>query len=71
VKSEYWVCIECETVTLHPGSRRWPASGDALYPVTLWCPEQKHDTRHWREPEYWQAKARASRHSVASKPVAE
>jgi hypothetical protein len=71
MKSEYWVCTECEFVTLHPGSRRWPAAGDAFHPVTLWCPHDKRETKHWREPEWRTAKARESRRSVAQTPVPE
>jgi hypothetical protein len=65
MKSEEWICIECERVTNHPGSRRWRATGDEFWPVTLWCPAQQVDTKHWREPNYRQWLARKSRQEVA------
>jgi hypothetical protein len=67
ILEEDWICTECETVSNHPGSRRWRATGDAMYPVTLFCPTQHKDTKHWRESRYRQAKARESRQLVAKR----
>lgn len=65
ILEEDWICTECETVTNYLGSRRWRATGDAMWPVMLFCPTQKKDTKHWRESRYRQAKARESRQKVA------
>lgn len=48
VASEEWICVECGHCTYWKGSSRWPASGDATWPVTLWCAYQHKNTSHWR-----------------------